>query len=144
MFKKKEKIKNTAIEEIEKIAEMVMRKIDYGFDILEAKNDLEKKWGLEKSRNSFLEIKTKEQQEDNVKLNSEIVSLKKNMDKLYEYLEKLAKVVKDYNADLKKEITKLKSNRYRVVNVKSTKETKQEIGLKSSAKTSKIIKNLKG
>ena len=110
---------------------------------MQERDDYKELYELERAKNKELENKVKEKSEKITNLNYDLIRVNKNMDKLFEYLGKLAVVVKDNHENFIKEIEDLKSDRYLRVPEKPMKETKQKMGIKSGTKTSKIIKAVK-
>lgn len=141
--KKAELVKDKALVEIEDFASNILKKVNWNFDVMQERDNFKELCELEKNKNKDLEAKIKEKSEQVTNLNYDLIRLNKNMDKLYEYLGKLAAVVKDHDQKLYDEIQDLKSDRYLVVSEKPMKATKQVMGIKSGTKTSKIIKKVK-
>lgn len=141
--KKAELVRDKALVEIEDFARNILEKVNWSFDVMQDRDTYKNLYELEKSKNKDLEAKIKNQSEKLTDQNYDIIRLNKNMDKLYEYLGKLAVVVKDHDQKLYDEIKDLKSDRYLVVSEKPMKATVQKMGIKSGTKTSKIIKKVK-
>ena len=141
--KKAELVKDKALVEIEDFASNILKKVNWNFDVMQERDNFKELCELEKNKNKDLEAKIKEKSEQVTNLNYDLIRLNKNMDKLYEYLGKLAVVVKDHDQKLYEEIKDLKSDRYLVVSERPMKATKQVMGIKSGTKTSKIIKKVK-
>ena len=141
--KKAELVKDKALVEIEDFASNILKKVNWNFDVMQERDNFKELCELEKNKNKDLEAKIKEKSEQVTNLNYDLIRLNKNMDKLYEYLGKLAVVVKDHDQKLYDEIQDLKSDRYLVVSERPMKATKQVMGIKSGIKTSKIIKKVK-
>lgn len=141
--KKAELVRDKALVEIEDLASNIWNKVNWSFDVMQDRDTYKNLYELERSKNKELETKIKNQSEKLTDQNYELIRLNKNMDKLYEYLGKLAVVVKDHDQKLYDEINELKSDRYLVVSEKPMKATKQVMGIKSGTKTSKIIKKMK-
>lgn len=129
-------ITNIVAARVDKIVDHSLNKLDFGFDILCEKDNLE---------TEVYNLKLKLKDKDNCieSLKTELKATNEENEKLYKYLEKLTKVIKKTDDSLVKEIRELKSERYKVVKVKETKATTQKIGIKSGASTSKIIKKVK-
>lgn len=141
--RKAELVKDKALVEIEDFASNILKKVNWNFDVMQERDNFKELCELEKNKNKDLEAKIKEKSEQVTNLNYDLIRLNKNMDKLYEYLGKLAVVVKDHDQKLYDEIQDLKSDRYLVVSERPMKATKQVMGIKSGTKTSKIIKKVK-
>ena len=141
--RKAELVKDKALVEIEDFASNILKKVNWNFDVMQERDNFKELCELEKNKNKDLEAKIKEKSEQVTNLNYDLIRLNKNMDKLYEYLGKLAVVVKDHDQKLYDEIQDLKSDRYLVVSEKPMKATVQKMGIKSGTKTSKIIKKVK-
>ena len=141
--KKAELVKEKALVEIEEFSQKMLDKMNFGFNIMQERDDYKELYELERVKNKELENKVKEKSEKITNLNYDLIRVNKNMDKLFEYLGKLAVVVKDNHENFIKEIEDLKSDRYLRVPEKPMKETKQKMGIKSGTKTSKIIKKVK-
>ena len=141
--RKAELVKDKALVEIEDFASNILKKVNWNFDVMQERDNFKELCELEKNKNKDLEAKIKEKSEQVTNLNYDLIRLNKNMDKLYEYLGKLAVVVKDHDQKLYEEIKDLKSDRYLVVSERPMKATKQVMGIKSGTKTSKIIKKVK-
>ena len=141
--RKAELVRDKALVEIEDFASNILKKVNWSFDVMQDRDNYKNLYELEKSKNKDLEAKIKSQSEKLTDQNYDIIRLNKDMDKLYEYLGKLAVVVKDHDQKLYDEIQDLKSDRYLVVSERPMKATKQVMGIKSGTKTSKIIKKVK-
>lgn len=141
--KKAELVRDKALVEIEDFASNILKKVNWSFDVMQERDNYKELYEIERNKNKDLEAKIKEKSEKITNQNYDLIRLNKNMDKLYEYLGKLAVVVKDHDQKLYEEIKDLKSDRYLVVSEKPMKATVQKMGIKSSAKTSKIIKKVK-
>ena len=141
--KKAELVKEKALVEIEDFSQKMLDKMNFGFNVMQERDDYKELYELERAKNKELENKVKEKSEKITNLNYDLIRVNKNMDKLFEYLGKLAMVVKDNQENFIKEIEDLKSDRYLVVKQRATKATTQKIGIKSGTKTSKIIKAVK-
>lgn len=141
--KKAELVKDKALIEIEDFSQKMLDKMNFGFNVMQERDDYKELYELERAKNKELENKVKEKSEKITNLNYDLIRVNKNMDKLFEYLGKLAMVVKDNQENFIKEIEDLKSDRYLVVKQRATKATTQKIGIKSGTKTSKIIKAVK-
>ena len=141
--KKAELVKEKALVEIEEFSQKMLNKMDFGFNVMQERDNYKKLYELERAKNKELENKVKEKSEKITNLNYDLIRVNKSMDKLFEYLGKLAVVVKDNHENFIKEIEDLKSDRYLVVKQRATKATTQKIGIKSGTKTSKIIKKVK-
>ena len=127
----------TAVQiELEKVIEPF--KNDLGF----TSDTLMQNWNLENEIGSLkMKIKDKDKQIELLKIQLEdalrsVESYKANQEKLNEYLQKAVELIKNINERLLGEVkvTRLKADK--------TKST-QKIGLKSGARTSKIIKKVK-
>ena len=141
--KKAELVKDKALIEIEEFSQRMLEKMKFSFDVMQERDDYKELYELERAKNKELENKVKEKSEKITNLNYDLIRVNKNMDKLFEYLGKLAVVVKDNHENFIKEIEDLKSDRYLVVKQRATKATTKKIGIKSGTKTSKIIKAVK-
>ncbi len=145
MFKlKKELVKDKAIVEIEEVSKHCLKKLDFAFDKLceleNAKVD---------AHNQELIITELKEELKSVK--RELANEKEYNQKLYDYTYKLATIIQsekekssETNQKLLDEIADLKSDRYAVKKVNSGRTpSKQKVGVKRSATTSKIIKKVK-
>ena len=141
--KKAELVKDKAIVEIEECAERVLKNLNWNFDVMQERDNYKELYELERAKNKELENKVKEKSEKITNLNYDLIRVNKNMDKLFEYLGKLAVVVKDNHENFIKEIEDLKSDRYLRVPEKPMKETKQKMGIKSGTKNGSIMKKVK-
>ncbi len=141
--KKAELVKEKALIEIEEFAKNIQNKLNWSFDVMQERDDFEKLYELEKNKNKGLELKINEKSEKITTLNLELIRTKQERDALLNFLDKVAVAFKDTNENLVKEIEDLKSDRYLVVKQRATKATTQKMRIKSSTKTSKIIKAVK-
>ncbi len=142
--KKAELVKDKALVEIEDFSQKMLDKMNFGFNVMQERDNYKELYELEKAKNKELENKVKEKSEKITNLNYDLIRVNKNMDKLFEYLGKLAVVVKDNHENFIKEIEDLKSDRYLVVKQRATKATTQKIGIKSGTKNGNIMKKIKG
>jgi hypothetical protein len=142
--KKAELVKDKALIEIEDFSQKMLDKMNFGFNVMQERDDYKELYELERTKNKELENKVKEKSEKITNLNYDLIRVNKNMDKLFEYLGKLAVVVKDNHENFIKEIEDLKSDRYLVVKQRATKATTQKIGIKSGTKNGNIMKKIKG
>lgn len=141
--KKAELVKEKALVEIEEFSKKMLNRMNFSFDVMNERDNLKKAVTEKDSLIADLKKQVSEKQDKITSLNLELIRGNKKEDKLYEYLEKIAVVIKDYNQKLYDEIQDLKSDRYLRVPEKPMKETKQKMGIKSGTKTSKIIKKVK-
>ncbi len=141
--KKAELVKEKALVEIEEFSKKMLNRMNFSFDVMNERDNLKKAVTEKDSLIADLKKQVSEKQDKITSLNLELIRGNKKEDKLYEYLEKIAVVIKDYNQKLYDEIQDLKSDRYLRVPEKPMKETKQKMGIKSGTKTSKIIKAVK-
>ncbi len=141
--KKAELVKDKAIVEIEEFSKKMLDRMNFSFDVMNERDNLKKVVTEKDSLIADLKKQVSEKQDKITSLNLELMRANKKEDKLYEYLEKIAVVIKDYNQKLYDEIQDLKSDRYLVVKQRATKATTQKLGIKSGTKTSKIIKKVK-
>ena len=142
--KKAELVKDKALVEIEDFSQKMLDKMNFGFNVMQERDNYKELYELEKAKNKELENKVKEKSEKITNLNYDLIRVNKNMDKLFEYLGKLAVVVKDNHENFIKEIEDLKSDRYLVVKQRATTATTQKIGIKSGTKNGNIMKKIKG
>ena len=141
--KKAELVKEKALVEIEEFSKKMLNRMNFSFDVMNERDNLKKAVTEKDSLIADLKKQVSEKQDKITSLNLELMRVNKKEDKLYEYLEKIAVVIKDYNQKLYDEIQDLKSDRYLVVKQRATKATTQKLGIKSGTKTSKIIKKVK-
>lgn len=141
--KKAELVKEKALVEIEEFSKKMLDRMNFSFDVMNERDNLKKVVTEKDSLIADLKKQVSEKQDKITSLNLELMRANKKEDKLYEYLEKIAVVIKDYNQKLYDEIQDLKSDRYLVVKQRATKATTQKLGIKSGTKTSKIIKAVK-
>lgn len=146
MFKKKEKIKDAAIYEIEKLAKAILEKVNWSFDVMQERDLLEKKCETAKSKNKEYEVTIKGYEKILEERNKTIDILNEKYKELFDLFEKITGHISITNEELAKEVEELKSNRYKVVEIKSRggrKPKTQEMKIASSTVKSKIIKNVK-
>lgn len=141
MFKLKEKkikhMKDIFEIEANNIALMVQEKIGSGFEHLceidNLHNDVHN-----------LNLTIKELETENRFKEEQLIKLDEKYQKLYDYAYKLATIFQADNQKLLDEIADLKSDHYAVKKVNSGRTpSKQKVGVKRSAVTSKIIKKVK-
>ena len=145
MFKLKEKFKTRKRLNLENIYEMLYQSLSLNQEkiskleiALEEERNKNKDdfWG----KNSLEKQLTKEIE----KKDAIIQELREYNQKLYDYAYKLATIIQADNQKLLDEIADLKSDHYVKVKVPEGKTpSKQKVGAKSSAVTSKIIKKVK-
>lgn len=141
--KKAELVKEKALIEIEEFAKNIQNKLNWSFDVMQEREDFKRFYELEKNKTKELESKINEKSEKITTLNLELIRTKQEKETLLNFLDKVAVAFKDTNENLVKEIEDLKSDRYLVVKQRATKATTQKMRIKSSTKTSKIIKKVK-
>lgn len=141
--KKAELVKDKALIEIEEFAKNIQNKLNWGFDVMQERDDFKRFYELEKNKTKELESKINEKSEKITTLNLELIRTKQEKETLLNFLDKVAVAFTDTNENLVKEIANLKSDRYLVVKQRATKATTQKLGIKSGTKTSKIIKKVK-
>lgn len=142
--KKAELVKDKALIEIEEFSQKMLEKMKFSFDVMQERDNYKGLYEIEKNKNKELEKNLREKKDVITSQNLDIIRLTKNADKLFEYLGKLAVVVKDNHENFIKEIEDLKSDRYLVVKQRATKATTQKIGIKSGTKNGNIMKKIKG
>lgn len=141
--KKAELVKEKALIEIEEFAKNIQNKLNWSFDVMQERENFKRFYELEKNKTKELESKINEKSEKITTLNLELIRTKQEKETLLNFLDKVAVAFKDTNENLVKEIEDLKSDRYLVVKQRATKATTQKMRIKSSTKTSKIIKAVK-
>lgn len=141
--KKAELVKEKALIEIEEFAKNIQNKLNWSFDVMQEREDFKRFYELEKNKTKELESKINEKSEKITTLNLELIRTKQEKETLLNFLDKVAVAFKDTNENLVKEIEDLKSDRYLVVKQRATKATSQKMRIKSSTKTSRIIKKVK-
>lgn len=141
--KKAELVKEKALIEIEEFAKNIQNKLNWSFDVMQERENFKRFYELEKNKTKELESKINEKSEKITTLNLELIRTKQEKETLLNFLDKVAVAFKDTNENLVKEIEDLKSDRYLAVKQRATKATTQKMRIKSSTKTSKIIKAVK-
>ncbi len=141
--KKAELVKEKALIEIEEFAKNIQNKLNWSFDVMQEREDFKRFYELEKNKTKELESKINEKSEKITTLNLELIRTKQEKETLLNFLDKVAVAFKDTNENLVKEIEDLKSDKYLVVKQRATKATSQKMRIKSSTKTSRIIKKVK-
>ena len=141
--KKAELVKEKALIEIEEFAKNIQNKLNWNFDVMQERDNFKRFYELEKNKTKELESKINEKSEKITTLNLELIRTKQEKETLLNFLDKVAIAFKDTNENLVKEIEDLKSDRYLVVKQRATKATTQKMRIKSSTKTSRIMKKMK-
>lgn len=145
MFKLKEKFKTRKRLGLENIYEMLYQSLSLNQEKI-SKLEIELEGERAKNRDDFWGKAAMEKQltKEIEKKDAVIQELQEYNQKLYDYAYKLATIVQADNQKLLDEIADLKSERYVKVKVPAGKTpSKQKVGAKSSAVTSKIIKKVK-
>lgn len=135
--KQAREITNIVSKNIDDIVIHAFDKLDFGFDALCEKENL---------KIDIYNLKLKLKDKDNCikELQTKCDQAAQERDRVYEYLEKLVSVVKTNDEKLLKEIEDFKSSHWLVKEVPEDKATgKQTIKVKSGARTSKIMKQMK-
>lgn len=145
MFKLKEKFKTRKKLNLENIYEMLYQSLSLNQEKI-SKLEIELEEARAKNKDDFWGKAAMEKQltKEIEKKDAVIQELREYNQKLYDYAYKLATIIQADNQKLLDEIADLKSDHYVKVKVPEGKTpSKQKVGAKSSAVTSKIIKKVK-
>ena len=145
MFKLKEKFKTRKKLNLENIYEMLYQYLSLNQEKI-SKLEIELEEARAQNKDDFWGKAAMEKQltKEIEKKDAVIQELREYNQKLYDYAYKLATIIQADNQKLLDEIADLKSDHYVKVKVPEGKTpSKQKVGAKSSAVTSKIIKKVK-
>lgn len=145
MFKLKEKFKTRKKLNLENIYEMLYQSLSLNQEKI-SKLEIELEEARAQNKDDFWGKAAMEKQltKEIEKKDAVIQELREYNQKLYDYAYKLATIIQADNQKLLDEIADLKSDHYVKVKVPEGKTpSKQKVGAKSSAVTSKIIKKVK-